>query len=112
MSRTARQRFMIGVGSALLAVAGYVYWVNTRLEQYRVIQSPDHRFRLVVYRRPIWPSTMPGQASDAPGIVRLYDASGRLLNEAPIEMVQQINDIEWSPDHVGVPLTFDFKLPK
>lgn len=96
---------------ACIAVAGYTYWKRTRLEQYLEVQSPDHRFRLVVYRRPIWPSTMPGQGSDAPGIVRLYDQSGRLLDESPIEMVQQIHDVHWRQGRVEVPLVFSFKLP-
>jgi hypothetical protein len=95
----------------IFATAGYIYWNRTRLDQYQVLESPDRRFRLVVYRRPIWPSSMPGQGSDAPGVVRLYDRSGRLLNEAPVRMVQQVEEVQWSADHVEVPLVFYFKLP-
>lgn len=101
---------MIAIFGVIIAAGGYGYWMRTRLEEYQVLQSPDHRFRLVVYRRPIWPSTMPGQGSDAPGVVRLYDESGRLLNEAPMGMVQQIVDVQWSVDRVEVPLVFSFKL--
>jgi hypothetical protein len=95
-----------------LIAAGFLIWQRTRLKQYEVLESPDARFKVVVYRRPIWPSTMPGQAGDAPGVVRLYDRSGRLLHEAPIKMVQQIQDIEWTNGHVTIPLVFDWKLPK
>ncbi|HEY3741778.1 MAG TPA: hypothetical protein VGL53_18130 [Bryobacteraceae bacterium] len=109
---TRLKRWLILVACLLLAGAGYLYWAHTRLEFYETLESPDHRFKLMVYRKPIWPSSMPGQASDAPGIVRLYDGSGRLLNEAPVDMVQQLNDVEWSADHVDVPLVFNFKLPK
>jgi hypothetical protein len=41
----------------------------------------------------------------------LYDRSGHLLHEAPIGMVQQVQDIEWTHDHVTIPLIFDWKLP-
>jgi hypothetical protein len=98
--------------SCVVAIAiGYLYWKSTRLERYEAIWSPDTRFQIVVFRKPIWPSAMPGQSSDAPGIVRLYDRSGHLLNEASIGMVQQVNDIQWSGDRVMVPLVFDWKLP-
>src|ERR1700683_1254519 len=95
---------------ALLAAAGG-WWQARRLKQYEVLQSPDGRFEVVVYRRSIWPSSMPGQAGDAPGVVKLFDRSGHLLDEAPIEMVQQVNDIQWSAGRVALPLVFDWKVP-
>jgi hypothetical protein len=53
---------------------------------------------------------MPGQAGDAPGMVRLFDDSGRMLNEAPVDMVQLVEDVQWSPRNVQVRLVFDFPL--
>ncbi len=95
----------------IASAAGYGFWRQRRLEIYQKISSPDARYYLLVYRRPLWPATMPGQAGDAPGVVRLYDRSGRLLNEAPIDMVQHLNDLEWSAHKVEVPLVFRFSLP-
>ena len=106
-----RTGLWIALVALVALIAGYAAWRHFGWEQYRVIESPDARFRIVVYRRAIWPSTTPGHGSDAPGVVRLYDRSGRLLQEAEIPMVQQINDLEWSRDHVTVPLVFDWKLP-
>ena len=108
---STKKRLTILVVGVVALIAAFAIWQRVHLEQYRVIESPDSRFRLVVYRRQTWHSTMPGQGSDAPGIVRLYDRSGHLLDEAAIPMVQQINDLEWSKDRVTVPLVFDWKLP-
>lgn len=102
---------LAAIAVVVLIAAGFLFWQSTRLKQYEVLESPDARFKVVVYRRPIWPSTMPGQAGDAPGVVRLYDRSGHLLHEVPIGMVQQVQDIEWAHDHVTIPLVFDWKLP-
>jgi hypothetical protein len=106
-----KKSLLAAVALVILIAAGILIWQHTRLKQYEVLTSPDARFKVVVYRRPIWPSTMPGQAGDAPGVVRLYDRSGRLLHETQIGMVQQVQDIEWTHDHVSVPLIFDWKLP-
>jgi hypothetical protein len=106
-----KKRVAITVVAVVAVIAAYAIWQRVHLEQYRVIDSPDSRFRLVVYRRQMWPSAMPGQGSDAPGVVRLYDRSGHLLDEAEIPMVQRINDLEWTKDRVTVPLVFDWKLP-
>lgn len=101
--------------AALAVLAVFVlaigWWQTHRLKQYEVLRSPDGRFEIVVYRKSIWPSSMPGQAGDAPGIVKLFDRSGHLLDEAPIEMVQQVNDIQWTRSRVALPLVFDWKLP-
>lgn len=107
-----KKRVVIAMVAVVAVIAGYAAWQRFHLEQYEVINSPDSRFRLVVYRRQIWPSAMPGHGSGAPGLVRLYDRSGHLLDEAEIPMVQQINDLEWSKDEVTVPLVFDWKLPE
>lgn len=108
--KTKKHLWIVALVAVALIIA-YVAWQRTSLKQVQVIESPDARFRLVVYRRPIWPSAMPGQGSDAPGLVRLYDRSGHLLHEAKIPMVQQVNDLEWAHDHVTIPLVFDWKLP-
>jgi hypothetical protein len=107
-----QKRLLIIVIAAVAVIAAYAIWQRVCLEQYRTIYSPDSRFHLVVYRRPIWPSTTPGHGSDAPGVVRLYDRSGHLLHESEIPMVQQINDLQWTEDRVTVPLVFDWKLPE
>jgi hypothetical protein len=110
--KNGKWALIIAICVGVIVIGSYIYWKNTRLEQYEVISSPDGRFQIIVFRRQIWPSAMPGQGSDASGIVRLYDKSGHLLDEAAIPMVQQMNDVVWSPDHVEVPLVFSWQLPK
>lgn len=111
VSARNKRRLRIAGLVVMLLIAGYLIQLRYRLEEYQVIRSPDQRFRVVVYRRRIWPSTMPGQGSDAPGVVRLYDRSGKLLDEAEISMVQHMNDIVWTRDRVEVPLIFSWPLP-
>ena len=56
---------------------------------------------------------MPGQSSDAPGFVRLYDLrTGRLLQEKDVEMVQLIDQFEWSPTNLCIKLFADWRLPE
>jgi hypothetical protein len=74
--------------------------------------SPDGRFKMVVYRIPMT-MAMPGQAGDAPGFVRLYDQrSGRVLEQKDVEMVQMIDQVEWSPTNLYIKLFADWRLPK
>src|SRR5258705_8839890 len=73
-------------------------------EEYRTFASPDGRFQIVVYRIPM-SSALPGQGSDAPGFFQLRDArTGRVLRECPVEMVQLVDQIDWSPTNVDVRL--------
>jgi hypothetical protein len=62
--------------------------------------SPDGRFRVVVYRLPNYSMT-PGGGSDAPATARLYDSKGRCLEQGDIEMLQ-VAYVEWDGDHVLV----------
>jgi hypothetical protein len=54
---------------------------RARASEYQAFESPDGRFRVVVYSFPSPAPMMPGQGGDARGFVRLYDLSGRLLRE-------------------------------
>src|SRR5206468_1222214 len=66
-------------------------------KEYRSYVSPDGRFKMVVHRIPMT-TAMPGQAGDTPGFVRLYDQrNGRILQQQNVEMVQMIDQFEWSP---------------
>ncbi|HSI65152.1 MAG TPA: hypothetical protein VLE43_18640 [Candidatus Saccharimonadia bacterium] len=60
--------------------------------------SPDGRFRVVVYRLPNYSMT-PGGGWDAPAIARLFDSKGRCLEQGDIEMLQ-VAYVEWYEDEV------------
>ena len=45
---------------------------------------------------------MPGQGSDAPGEVNLYNANGQKLESASLEMVQYFGGADWSATQVAV----------
>jgi hypothetical protein len=54
---------------------------------------------------------MPGQASDAPGRVQLYDRHGKLLRETKVEMVQLVDHVDWTEKKVRIKLVAEWDLP-
>jgi len=109
-------RFALWAVTLLLVMAAAVAGIRShrraRASEYRSYASPDGRFRFVVYRIPSF-LAMPGQGSDAPGFVRLYDLrSGRMLHEKDVEMVQMIDQFEWSPTNLYIKLFTDWRLPQ
>jgi hypothetical protein len=102
--------------SALLLAAVLVFglraWRRAPAEEYRTFAGPDGRFQIVVYRVPM-NFACPGQGSDAPGYLQLRDGrTGRVLRERAVEMVQQVDQIDWSPTNVDVRFLADWNLPK
>jgi len=55
---------------------------------------------------------MPGQASDAPGVVRLYDGHGNVLRQEKVEMVQLVDQVTWEGDSVFVTSVAAWPLPE
>ena len=100
------------LGSLMLLMVGCHSDPKARAEEYRSYLSPDQRFKLVVYRIPM-ATAMPGAASDAPGLVRLYDTkTGRVLREKDVEMVQMISQFEWSSTNIFITSFADWRLPQ
>lgn len=87
---------------------GHVY--DGDIENYRVFVRPDGAYRVVVLRRP-QPTAMPGQASDAPGLVQLLNRQGQVMNQTDVEMVQLVEAVDWSDDGVHIKLVVDWSLP-
>ncbi|MFZ4702270.1 MAG: hypothetical protein ACOYMG_19685 [Candidatus Methylumidiphilus sp.] len=80
-------------------------------EEYASFIRPDGHYRVVVMRKKMWTAFMPGQASDAPGIVQLYDQRGVLLHEANIPMVQIVDHVDWEEKKLSIKLVADWELP-
>ena len=73
--------------------------------------SPDGRYQIVVSRIPSR-LAMPGQGSDAPGVVQLREVrTGRVLRECEVEMVQLVGQVTWSATNVDVHLVAEWRLP-
>ncbi len=117
MTKSGTFRRLLAYTTGLVALAvllgvGFHFYRRSQAGEYRSYTSPDGRFRMVVYRLPM-PFQMPGQSSDAPGFVRLYDQrSGRILRQKDVKMVQLIDQFEWSPTNLSIKLFADWKLPK
>lgn len=102
---------VIGVSCALGILI--LWWVfPTKLEEYASFVRSDGQYRVVVLRQRSWMARMPGQSGDAAGVVRLYHKSGELLHEAPVDMVQQVDQVVWENKHVSVKLIAEWELPE
>ncbi len=65
--------------------------------------SQNGQFCIVVRSYPML-IAMPGQGSDAPGEVNLYDMTGQKLESASLEMVQLFEGATWATNQVMVDL--------
>ena len=109
MSRRRASLFVILL-TVFLCIVGAAIFLNPTPEEYRSVWSPNGEYRMVVYRYRERVSVMPGQGSDSHGFVRLYDRSGRKLNETQVEMVSIADHVEWFPNDVIIPGLLDWKL--
>ena len=107
------KRIVLGLVAAFVVVVLSLFVTRAVPgSEYRTFASPDGRFKIVVYRSRQWLGSMPGQASDAPGNVCLYEAStGKLLERKYVEMVQLVEQVTWSSTNVDIKLVADWKLP-
>ena len=107
------KRIVVGLLSALVVVGLLIFVSKTVLgSEYRTFASPDGRFKVVVFRSRQWLGAMPGQAGDASGNVCLYEtATGNLLERKHVEMVQLVEEVNWSVTNVDIRLIAKWKLP-
>jgi hypothetical protein len=82
-------------------------------EEYSTFTRPDGKYRVVVSKKTTFLNLKPtiGGSSDAPGVVRLYDQQGKLLQETKVDMVQQVETVEWPPKSVYIKLIAEWALP-
>lgn len=93
-----------------LAVVVWMQLAGSHFGLYRTFDSPDGRYRVEVWRQQM-DFAMPGQSGDAPGVVRLvYAASGGVLAEMPVDMVQLVEEVDWSEGHARIKLIVDWDL--
>jgi len=72
--------------------------------------SPDGAYRVVVYKIR-QRAAMPGQGSDAGGLVQLVDRNGNVLQETPVTLLREVRPPEWQPKSVRIPLIAEWPLP-
>ena len=115
MSTTPQKFFRRAITAFLVLVAlaaALHYWRRATAEVYHTFTSPDGRYKIVVFRIPRVVAA-PGDSGGASGYVRLYDSqSGRVLAQKNVEMVQLIDQVEWSSTNVDIKLFADWRLPR
>ena len=76
-------------------------------------QSPDKKYRAVVKTKFISGlfSAMPGQGSDSPGSITIYDATtGKNLGKRKLDRVQRAREIEWTDDGAKIKFVKEWKF--
>ncbi len=112
LSTTRRRTVRVVAIVPLLAVLAIAWLALGKPQEVAAFERPDHHYEVVVVRRSAgWPGTMPGQSGDAPGFVRLYDHSGRLLQETRVDMVQAVEGVDWQDRRAVIKLVADWPLP-
>ena len=112
--RGLRKVQLVAAVATLILLILMVWWiVSPRImaEEYASFTRSDGNYRVVVLRIPVWPALMPGQAGDAPGVVRLYNRHGKLLRETKVEMVQLVDHVDWAEKRVQIKLVAEWELP-
>jgi hypothetical protein len=94
-----------------IVVAGAIAYLRLTTSVYSTFTRPDGRYQVVVLRRTVWPSAMPGQGGDAPGTVQLRNQGGMVLRQVDVEMVQLVDQVEWTDRTVHIKLVADWELP-
>jgi hypothetical protein len=78
--------------------------------QYKTFESPSGNYHVSVFSIPMIPMIMPGGAGDTAGFVQLIDKNGNVLKEKDVEMVQLIDEVNWSDKKVSIPLFTEWPL--
>lgn len=81
-------------------------------KEYNIFTSPNGEYQVIVYRIPVFSMMMPGSSGDAPGFVRLYTKNKKILAQKDIDMVQLIENVEWSKNKVYIKFVAEWNLPK
>ena len=102
--------FLTGAAIVALAIATPIL-LRPRAQLYRTFDRPDGAYRVVVYRTVIPVQMRLGVAYDPPGVVRLYDKSGRMLDEKKIDGVSLAKRVEWRSGEVEIPGIATWTLP-
>lgn len=108
---TYKQKLSVVFLSLLVIAVICTVVAFSRPSLYRSFPCPDGAYDIVVLRKASFGARMPGQGSDAPGIVQLRDAQGRVLRQTDVAMVQLVETVEWKDDSVYIKLIADWPLP-
>ena len=109
--RRLRRAAAVATLILLILVMGWMITPRIMTKEYASFTRSDGNYRVVVLRIPVWPALMPGQASDAPGLVQLYNRQGELIHETKVEMVQLVDHVEWTEKRVRIKLVAEWDLP-
>jgi hypothetical protein len=116
VTRSTRTKLAVALAVVAAVVVAASVLTSRRLLSYccahewRRYRQPNGAHQIVVYRIPD-PFAMPGQAGDAPGVVKLVDGRGHVLENLDVEMVQNVSEPEWTPGRVRIKLLADWPVP-
>lgn len=102
---------IIGLLVLTLALLATAWAVRPQTELYATFSRADGHYRVEVWRKKSLLPMLPGQASDATGVVQLLDAKGKLMRETSVPMVQMVDKVEWENRQMSIKLIAEWPLP-
>lgn len=90
--------------SGVVVAATVASYLFSREEVSR-FSGPAGKYTVVISKRRYQSHVMrmPGQGSDAPGVVEIFDATGVSYGRVPVEMLQ-LADVRWTSSGAEIPL--------
>ena len=84
-------------------------FIRPRNQVYLSIESPDSQYKVVVTKNAEW-FIFPGGSSDMAGTVYLKNSQNRVIHKIPIDIVQQVEKVDWTSHSVHIKGVVDWKL--
>ena len=98
---------------ALLVIWAFMWQVGQRLDRVGEFQRPDKHYTLVLLRKhSAWSHGTPAVVTEMPGVARLVDGSGKVLQERSIDLMKlRAGRPQWPDRRVVFPPLVDWSLP-
>ena len=105
-------RRALAVLVSLLVIWGFMWQLGQRLDPVGNYERPDQHYRLELLRKhSAWSHGTPLHPTEMPGVARLVDRSGKVLQERPVDLMKMNGMPEWRDRRVVLQPEVDWSLP-
>lgn len=105
-------RRALAVLVSLLLIWGFMWKLGQRLDLVGSYERPDHQYQLVLLRKhSVWSHGTPERITEMPGVARLVDRTGKVLEERSVDLMKTNGKPEWRDHRVVLAPQVDWSLP-
>ena len=106
-------RRALAVLVSLLVIWAFMWQMGQRLDPIGQFERPDRHYALVLLRKhSAWSHGTPAHPTEMPGVARLVDASGKVLQERSVDLMKLGAAMpQWQDRHVVLAPLVDWPLP-